>query len=164
MRKRAPAPALRQIATDDFTRGKIHLPHSAAVASRKRRPCCACSGSTAGDFSDRIKKPPDLAPGDFAAHAKIRLLLLPSGPDKIHGMTSHETRWSSIRRQTILYHALLRIATPILPAMKAPRSHNFTKTRVQHCICVVYCWIIQIIRRIRRTRLCAAAFRMRGQP
>ena len=163
MRKRAPAPALRQIATDDFTRGKIRLPHSAAVASRKRRPCCAlllCGGR----FFRSHKKPPDLAPGDFAAHAKIRLLLLPSGPDKIHGMTSHETRWSSIRRQIILYHALLRIATPILPAMKAPRSHNFTKTRVQHCICVVYCWIIQIIRKIRRTRLFAAAFRMRGQP
>ena len=60
------------------------------------------------------KKPPDLAPGDFAAHAKFRLLLLPSGPDKIHGMTSHETRWSSIRRQSVLYHAFPRIATPIL--------------------------------------------------
>ena len=61
-----------------------------------------------------IKKPPDLAPGDFAAHAKFRLLLLPSGPDKVHGMTSHETRWSSIRRQSVLYHAFLRIASPIL--------------------------------------------------
>ena len=60
------------------------------------------------------KKPPDLAPGDFAAHAKFRLLLLPSGPDKIHGMTSHETRWSSIRRQFILYHAFSGIASPIL--------------------------------------------------
>ena len=60
------------------------------------------------------KKPPDLAPGDFAAHAKFRLLLLPSGPDKIHGMASHETRWSSIRRQFILYHAFSGIASPIL--------------------------------------------------
>ena len=72
------------------------------------------SGAQLLPISPNTKKPPDLAPGDFAAHAKFRLLLLPSGPDKIHGMASHETRWSSIRRQFILYHAFSGIASPIL--------------------------------------------------
>ena len=78
-----------------------------AYAQKERR-------AAPSDLAQYKKKPPDLAPGDFAAHAKFRLLLLPSGPDKIHGMTSHETRWSSIRRQFILYHAFSGIASPIL--------------------------------------------------
>ena len=49
--------------------------------------------------------------GNFhIAAVKFRLLLLPLGPDKIHGMTSHRTQWSSLRRQTVLYHSLLSIA------------------------------------------------------
>jgi len=30
--------------------------------------------------------------GTLAAHEKIRLLLLPSGPDRVHGFSLHETR------------------------------------------------------------------------
>lgn len=36
-----------------------------------------------------------------AAHAKFRLLLLPSGPDKFHGMTPHGTQTVIIRMNKV---------------------------------------------------------------
>ena len=42
-----------------------------------------------GELRLKTKNPPGLEPSIPAARAKFALLLLPSGPDKVHGMTPH---------------------------------------------------------------------------
>ena len=44
------------------------------------------------------KKPGTLRQSDPAAHPKLRLLLLPSGPDRVHALKSHRTQPSSCTR------------------------------------------------------------------
>lgn len=41
------------------------------------------------------KKSTGLEPGNLAAHTNFRLLLLPSGPDKVHTLALHEFHPSS---------------------------------------------------------------------
>lgn len=50
------------------------------------------------------KKSTGLEPGNLAAHTNFRLLLLPSGPDKIHSMTPHGTQPSSPTDLNIIAH------------------------------------------------------------
>lgn len=59
------------------------------------------------------KSPLGLEPGIPAAHAKFRLLLLPSGPDKVHTLALHEFHPSS--HSTVLFYTIVRQnATPFL--------------------------------------------------
>ncbi len=41
-----------------------------------------------------------LKPGTPAAHRQIRLMLLPSGPDMVHGRRLHGTRFSALLIRT----------------------------------------------------------------
>ena len=68
-----------------------------------------------------------------AALAKIRLLLLPSGPDKIHGMTPHGTQSSSPTDWMIIAHRprkCKRFFAPPVSASKNPRPSLTARARL----------------------------------